>query len=150
MADCEPPSNATQQTSPFTQFAALVHERATPLQLPFGVQEPTPLALWMQQSCVVRLQLVDPQVIAAEAGAGPALGGVLTVPLVPPMPVEPLPAPPETPPEPPPAAPPPFPAVVPVLLAEKSSSAVLPPHATTEATSSATMETGSDRIISTS
>ena len=145
MADCEPPSNPTQQTSPFTQFAALVHERATPLQLPFVVQEPTPLALWMQHSCVVRLQLVDPHVIAVEAGAGPALGGVITEPLVPPT-VEPLPEPPETPPE----APPPFPAVVPVLLAERSSSAVLPPHATMEATSSPTMETGIDRIISTS
>ena len=138
-----------QQTSPFTQFAELVHESATPLQLPLAVHDPTPLASWMQQSWVVRLQLVFPQVIAAEAGAGPALGGMLTEPLVPPVPGKPLADPPDAPPEPlPPPAPLPVPA--PVLPAERSSSAVLPPHATKEATSSAAIGTERNRIIVTS
>ena len=110
------------------------------MQLPFVVQDATPLASWMQQSCVARLQLVFPQVIAAEAGAGPALGGTLTEPLVP---VEPLPAPPVTPPEPgPPPAPAPLP--VPAVPAERSSSAVLPPHATTEAAAATSTSTSAE------
>jgi hypothetical protein len=92
------PPKARQHTSPFGQFALLVHESPRPMHCPCDTHvslPPPPPPNVAQHSCVLGSQLIFPQVMGCTGGPASIVDPLLLplLPLPPPLPLPLLPAP---------------------------------------------------------